>query len=80
MRAIERRILLTISDREWRGHLAAMADLKSSLQIRAAGREPSLAEYRRGAAALYSAMSRQIKIDAVGHVFFTEIEIQQTQS
>ena len=80
MRDLERRVLLSVSDRAWREHLAAMADLLSSLQIRAAGGTPSLAEYQREAAALYTAMARQVRRDAVRHVFHIKVERQRKQS
>lgn len=69
MRDAERRALLSAYDRAWREHLAAMSDLSSSVMIRAAGGPPSLAEYRRGAAALYSAMTGQIGRYALSLLF-----------
>ena len=75
MRDLERRVLLAVSDRAWWQHLAAMSDLMSSLMIRAAGGTPSLAEYQREAAALYTAMTCRIRHDAVTHIF--DVKLQQ---
>jgi preprotein translocase subunit SecA len=77
MREVERRVLLLVSDRAWREHLAAMSDLLSSLMIRAAGGTPSLAEYQREATTLYTAMTTQIRRNAVGYIFNLEIDVRQ---
>jgi preprotein translocase subunit SecA len=80
MREVERRVLLTVYDRFWREHLAAMSDLLSGLMIRAAGGTPSLAEYQRRATSLYTAMTGQIRLHAVGNILNIEIEVQDKQS
>jgi preprotein translocase subunit SecA len=80
IREVERRVLLSVSDRAWREHLAAMSDLLSGLMIRAAGGTPSLAEYQRRAASLYTAMTGQIRRNTVGYIFNIEIEVQGKQS
>ena len=77
MRDVERRVLLLVSDRAWREHLASMSDLLSGLMIRGAGGTQALAEYQRGAATLYTAMTALIKRNAVGYIFNLEIEVRQ---
>ena len=72
MRDVERDLLLSVSDRAWRDHLAAMADLRSALMIRGAGGTQALAEYQREAATLYAAMSGQIRREAVRYVFYVK--------
>ena len=72
MRKLERRSLLAASDRAWREHLAAMADLMSGLMIRAAGGTHALAEYQREATALYTAMPAQIRCAAVTYLFYAK--------
>jgi preprotein translocase subunit SecA len=76
MRDLERRALLSATDRAWRAHLAAMSDLMSSLMIRAAGRSASLPDYQREAAALYAEMTDQIKRAAISLVFYVKVESQ----
>jgi preprotein translocase subunit SecA len=80
MREVERRVLLSVSDRAWREHLAAMSDLVSGLMIRGAKGTQALAEYQREAAALYTAMTGQIRRDAVRHIFTIGIEAPGKQS
>jgi preprotein translocase subunit SecA len=79
MRDLERRVLLTESDRAWREHLAAMSDLLSGLRIRGSRGAQALAEYQRGAAELYTAMAAQIKRDSVRQIFFTKPRLPRTQ-
>jgi preprotein translocase subunit SecA len=80
MREVERRVLLSASDRAWREHLAAMSDLVSGLMIRGAKGTQALAEYQREAAALYTAMTGQIRRDAVRHILTIGIEAPGKQS
>jgi preprotein translocase subunit SecA len=80
MREVERRALLSASDRAWRRHLADMADLMSGLMIRAAKGTQALGEYQREAAALYTAMTGQIRRDAVRYLFSVDIEAQGKKS
>jgi preprotein translocase subunit SecA len=77
MRDLERRVLLSVSDRAWREHLAAMSDLLSSLMIRPARGTPALAEYQREAARLYTAMTRKIRRDFVTVIFFIQVEVRE---
>ena len=79
MREVERRSLLVASDRAWREHLAAMADLMSGLMIRAATGTQALAEYRRQATALYTAMPAQIRRETVRWVFNVKVDAQGNQ-
>jgi preprotein translocase subunit SecA len=80
MREVERRVLLSASDRAWRQHLADMADLVSGLMIRAAKGTQALGEYQREAAALYTAMTGQIRRDAVRYLFSIDIAAQGKKS
>jgi len=72
-----RRVLLVASDLAWREHLAAISDLSSGLMIRGARGTQALAEYQRQATTLYTAMTAQIKRDAVGYLFNLEKYAQQ---
>jgi preprotein translocase subunit SecA len=80
MRQLERRALLSATDSAWRDHLAAMSDLESSLVIRAAGGTVSLPDYQREAAALYGAMTDQIRRTAITDIFFAKIALQHARS
>jgi preprotein translocase subunit SecA len=80
MRELERHVLLGVSDRAWREHLAAMTDLVSGLMIRAAKGTQALAEYQRDAAALLAAMTEEISRDVVRYIFTIGIEAQGKQS
>jgi len=80
MREVERRILLAVSDRAGRDHLAAMSDHLSALMIRGARGTQTLAEYQREAATLYTAMTAQIKRKVVDIIFNLEIEYQEGQN
>jgi preprotein translocase subunit SecA len=75
MRELARRLLLSKTDRAWRGHLAAMSDLMSSALIRAAGGVASLPDYQRAAAALYTEMMRQIPRRAVADLFYLKNDL-----
>lgn len=76
MRELERRALLSVTDRAWRAHLAAIADLLSGLTIRAAGGTVQLPEFRREAARLLQAMTDRRRREAIILVFSTRIKAE----
>ena len=80
MRKLERAALLSATDEAWREHLAAMSDLLSSAMIRAAGGAPSLPDYQREAAALYTGMTDQVRRTAVNQIFYAKIKLRPSGS
>jgi preprotein translocase subunit SecA len=76
MRELERRVLLSVTDRNWREHLAAMTDLMTGLTVRAAGRMVPLPEYQREAGQLFDAMMATLRQQAVDTMLTVKIEAQ----
>ena len=76
MRELERKVLLSVTDRAWREHLAAMTDLLTGLTVRSAGRTVPLADYRREAAHLFEEMTATLRKDAVSTLLTVKIEVK----
>jgi preprotein translocase subunit SecA len=77
MRELERRVTLSIIDRFWRQHLDALPDLLKSIELRNPGGKPPLADYRREAAQLFTAMRAAVSKHIVTSLFNLKIEYQE---
>jgi preprotein translocase subunit SecA len=73
MRNLEKRLTLSAIDRSWRDHVVAMDSLLHAISARSPG-GPPLAEYRREAGALFSAMRDKVRKDIIGALFQARVE------
>jgi len=76
LRQVERRALLSVTDRAWRDHLAAMTDMDAGLRVRYAGCIVPLPEYRREAARLFAAMTAALRTEAVRGLLTIKVEVK----
>ena len=74
MRELERRVTLSITDREWREHLQQMQELRQTVQIRGSGGEAPLAVYRREAAQLFKSLGATISRQVLAAVLLIKLE------
>ncbi len=73
LRAIERRIILSIIDNKWREHLAEMDYLRSGIGLRAMGQRDPLTEYQREGYEMFSELVASVKRDALRYLFHVEV-------
>jgi len=64
MRHLEKSIMLSVLDTEWREHLAAMDYLRQSIHLRGYAQKDPKQEYKREAFALFSEMLEHLKREA----------------
>jgi preprotein translocase subunit SecA len=77
MRELERRVLLSVMDRQWREHLYEMDYLQEGIGLRAMGQRDPLVEYQREGFDMFHAMMDAIKEEAVGFLFNAEIAVPE---
>jgi preprotein translocase subunit SecA len=77
LRSLERYIVLSVVDAQWKDHLLALDHLKEGIGMRAYGQRDPLVEYKRESFALYQEMMERIEDQAVQYVF--RIELRQAQ-
>jgi preprotein translocase subunit SecA len=65
MRHLEKSIMLSVLDTEWREHLAAMDYLRQSIHLRGYAQKDPKQEYKREAFALFSEMLEHLKREAI---------------
>lgn len=76
MRDVEVRVILAVTDREWREHVQRLHALRDGIHLRSlAGRSP-LAEYRREASKSFDTMRRALPERGIVALFNLEIVIQ----
>ena len=75
MRELERRVVLSVIDRNWRDHLYEMDYLKDGIGLRAMAQRDPLVEYQREGFALFQSMMGQIREESVGFLFNLEVEV-----
>lgn len=73
IRELERRVILALLDRGWREHLQAMAELLSTIRIRAEG-EMALAEYRREATQEFNRIRLAVNRAIVTALFSVQVD------
>ncbi|MBO0608163.1 preprotein translocase subunit SecA [Myceligenerans salitolerans] len=77
MRELERRVVLSVTDRNWREHLYEMDYLKEGIGLRAMAQRDPLVEYQREGFQLFEAMKDAIREQSVGFLFNLEVTVQQ---
>jgi preprotein translocase subunit SecA len=77
LRELERRVLLEVLDRKWREHLYEMDYLQEGIQLRGYGQRDPLIEYQREAFDMFSAMMEGIKEEAVGFLYYVQIDVEE---
>ena len=73
LRAIERRVILSIIDNKWREHLAEMDYLRSGIGLRAMGQRDPLTEYQREGYDMFADLVLAVKRDALRYLFHVEV-------
>ena len=76
MRALERRVALSIIDNKWREHLAEMDYLRSGIGLRAMGQRDPLVEYQREGYTYFQDLVHTTKADSIRYMFHAEV-VQQ---
>jgi preprotein translocase subunit SecA len=79
MRALERRVVLSIIDNKWREHLAEMDYLRSGIGLRAMGQRDPLVEYQREGYVYFQDLVHATKADSIRYMFHAEV-VQQPAS
>lgn len=77
LRAVERRVMLSVIDNKWREHLAEMDYLRSGIGLRAMGQRDPLVEYQREAFEAFTELVNSAKRDAVRYLFHVQVQEQQ---
>jgi preprotein translocase subunit SecA len=80
LRELERRVLLEVLDRKWREHLYEMDYLQEGIQLRGYGQRDPLIEYQREAYDMFNAMMEGIKEEAVGFLFYVQVDVEQLEA
>jgi len=77
LRAVERRVMLSVIDNKWREHLAEMGYLRGGIGLRAMGQKDPLVEYQREAFDAFNELVNSAKHDAVRYLFHVQVQEQQ---
>ena len=73
LRELERMVLLSLIDNQWREHLYEMDYLQEGIGLRAYGQRDPLVEYQREAYAMFEEMERSIRDEFVRYVYRVEL-------
>ena len=73
---LQRRVLLSVLDRTWRDHLAALIDLRESVGLALLHNADPLVEYERQATSLLDETNATLKSEAVGYLMNLHVEIE----
>ena len=74
MRALERRVVLSVLDRKWREHLYEMDYLKEGIGLRVMAQRDPVVEYRNEGYDMFQAMDDSIKEESVRFLFNVQIK------
>ncbi|MFN2614494.1 MAG: SEC-C metal-binding domain-containing protein, partial [Actinomycetota bacterium] len=77
-RNIERRVLLSVLDSNWREHLYEMDYLQEGIGLRAIGQRDPLVEYTNEGFSMFRAMEESIKQGFVQYMFHVQVVREQT--
>ncbi|MCA1830749.1 MAG: preprotein translocase subunit SecA [Actinobacteria bacterium] len=77
-RDIERRVLLSVLDSNWREHLYEMDYLQEGIGLRAIGQRDPLVEYTNEGFSMFRAMEESIKQGFVQYMFHVQVVREQT--
>ncbi len=80
LRELERMVLLSITDSEWRDHLYAMDYLQDGIGLRAYGQKDPLVEFQREGYASFEAMKEVIRDEFVRYIYRIELVRQDEPS
>ena len=69
LRAVERKVVLSVVDRLWREHLYEMDQLRDGIGLRAVGQRDPLVEYTREAYDAFNATMARVREESVGYFF-----------
>jgi preprotein translocase subunit SecA len=73
LRELERMVLLSLLDNQWREHLYEMDYLQEGIGLRAYGQRDPLVEYQRDAYAAYEELQRSIREEFVRYIYRVEV-------
>ncbi|MBA2319362.1 MAG: preprotein translocase subunit SecA [Euzebyales bacterium] len=76
LRAVERRVILSVVDRVWREHLYEMDHLRDGIGLRAVGQRDPLVEYQREAYDAFAGMMGRIKEEATGYFYNLPVQVE----
>ena len=79
LREVERRVVLSVLDRQWREHLYEMDYLQEGIGLRAMAQRDPVVEYSREGYQMFNAMLDSIKEESVGYVFNVDVQIDEGQ-
>jgi preprotein translocase subunit SecA len=80
LRELERMVLLSITDSEWRDHLYSMDYLQEGIGLRAYGQKDPLVEFQREGYASFEAMKQTIREEFVRYIYRIELVRQDEPS
>ncbi|KYH42945.1 preprotein translocase subunit SecA [Branchiibius sp. NY16-3462-2] len=79
-REVERRVILTVLDQQWREHLYEMDYLKEGIGLRQFAQRDPLVEYQREGFLLFDAMNDAIKEETVRLLFNAQIDPAEVEA
>ncbi|HEY5020075.1 MAG TPA: SEC-C metal-binding domain-containing protein, partial [Steroidobacteraceae bacterium] len=77
MRHVEKQIMLSMLDKNWREHLAAMDYLRQGIHLRGYAQKDYRFEYKREAFELFGAMLKRVKFETVTVLANAEVRTQE---
>ena len=77
MRALEKHIMLTVLDKNWKEHLARMDYLRQGIHLRGYAQKQPKQEYKREAFELFGAMLDSIKREVTRHLLGVRVQSQE---
>ncbi|WP_392423947.1 preprotein translocase subunit SecA [Barrientosiimonas humi] len=80
IREVERRVVLSVLDRQWREHLYEMDYLKEGIHLRQMAQRDPLVEYQREGYQMFEAMNDAIKEESVQHLFHVEVDPAEVEA
>ena len=72
VRAVEKRIMLSIVDRSWKDHLLALDHLKEGIGLRAHGQRNPLQEYKKESFEMFQALKERLEDETIKNVYRAE--------
>ena len=79
-REVERRVVLTILDRQWREHLYEMDYLKEGIHLRQMAQRDPLVEYQREGFQMFEAMTESIKEESTQLFFHVDVDPAEVEA
>ena len=79
-REVERRVVLTVLDRQWREHLYEMDYLKEGIHLRQMAQRDPLVEYQREGFQMFEAMTESIKEESMQLFFHVDVDPAEVEA